>query len=134
VYRSQPDTQFGFVEVPTRVIRTLDDAPLRGEFCGESKVGSRLADVPVRLYDGRLMPIECKVSNRAVNSVKRLNNDAAVKARSWLQEFGTQQIVPVAVLSGVFEVHNVLQAQEAGLTIFWAHAFDEMGAFIDRTR
>ena len=25
------------------------------------------------------MPIECKVSNSAVNSVKRLNNDAAVK-------------------------------------------------------
>lgn len=124
----------GFVEAPTRVIRTLMDAPGRGEFCAEALVGSRKADISVRLYDGRLMAIECKVSNSALNSVKRINNDAAVKAGIWHREFGTNQLVPTAVLSGVFKVLNLVQAQTGGLSLFWAHELHELGAFIESTR
>ena len=80
------------------------------------------------------MPIECKVSNSSTNSVKRLNNDAEVNASIWQREFGTRQIVPVAVLSGVFKVHNLEQAQTGGLTLFWAHKLDDMRAFIESTR
>ena len=43
-------------------------------------LGTRKADVLVGLHDRRLMPIEAKVSNSFTNSIKRLNNDAAVKA------------------------------------------------------
>lgn len=124
----------GFTEVPTRTIRTLTDAPAFGEFCSEALVGSRKADIPVRLYDGRLMAIECKVSNSSTNSVKRINNDAAVKAGIWHREFGTNQVVPTAVLSGVFKVHNLVQAQTGGLVLFWAHELQEMGAFIESTK
>lgn len=124
----------GFLEVRTRNIRTLTDAPGLGEFCAETMVGSRKADIPVRLYDGRLMPIECKVSNSATNSVKRINNDAAVKAGIWHREFGTNQVVPTAVLSGVFKVLNLAQAQTGGLTLFWAHELQELGDFIESTR
>lgn len=123
-----------FTEVPARQIRTLTDAPAPGEFCTESMVGSRKADIPVRLFDGRLMPVECKVSNSSTNSVKRINNDAQVKASVWHREFGTMQVVPVAVLSGVFTVHNLVQAQSAGLTLFWAHKLDAMREFIEATR
>ena len=76
------------------------------------------------------MPIECKVSNSATNSVKRLNNDAAAKASAWIDYFGRGQTVPSAVLSGVFKRHNVVQAQAAGLTIFWAHDLQPLGDFI----
>lgn len=124
----------GMKEVPTRTIKTLADAPGINEFCGESLVGSRKADIPVRLPDGRLMPIECKVSNSSTNSVKRLNNDAAVKGGIWFREFGTQQIVPAALLSGVFNVLNLEQAQAGNLTLFWAHRLVDMGAFIDACR
>jgi hypothetical protein len=127
-------TGMGFVAVRSRTIRTLDDAPARGEFCGESMVGSRKADVPVRLFDGRLMPVECKVSNSALNSVKRINNDAAVKAKTWKFELGVNQVVPVAMLSGVFKVSNLMQAQGDGLTLFWAHKLDSLGEFINATR
>ena len=41
------------------------------------------------------MPIECNVSNSTLNSVKRVKNDAAVKAETWLKDFGTTQVVPV---------------------------------------
>jgi len=126
--------ELGFKQVGTREIRTLADAPAIGEFCVETLVGSRKADVPVRLFDGRLLPIECKVSNSSTNSVKRVNNDAQVKAGIWTREFGTNQIVPAAVLSGVFKVRNLEQAQVGGLTIFWAHELAELGKFINSTK
>lgn len=125
----------GFTRVPARTIENVGALPEAGEFCGESTFGSRKADLVIRLYDGRAMPTECKVSNSSANSVKRLNNDAAVKADTWLKEFGTQTCVPAAVLSGVFKVHNLLAAQnDKGLTVFWAHDLGAMLRFIDSTR
>ena len=80
------------------------------------------------------MAIECKVSNSAVNSVKRLNNDAAAKAKAWLDDFGTQQMVPTAVLSGVYKLHNLVDAQLRGLTLFWAHDLGTLLSWVERTR
>lgn len=125
----------GFIEVERRTIRNMSDAPNIGTFCGESPFGSRKADVVVRLHDGRIMPTEAKVSNSSTNSVKRLNNDAAVKARRWTQEFGTSNVVPAAVLGGVFKLHNLRSAQDSdNLTIFWAHDLDAMARFIADTK
>lgn len=117
-----------FSRVNTRAISTLDDAPKPGEFCSESMLGGRKADLVVRLYDRRVLAIECKVSNSSTNSIKRLNNDAAAKAVAWIQTFGTAQLVPSAMLSGVFKTSNLLAAQHSGLTLWWAHdlaAFQE---------
>ena len=124
----------GLTEVGPREIRTSDDAPGRGSFCGECMFGDRKADLVVQLYDGRLLPIECKVSNSATNSVKRLNNDAAVKAKAWIEQFGTRQTIPTAVLSGVFKKHNLVHAQEDGLAIFWAHNLSPLGDFMTSTK
>ena len=80
------------------------------------------------------MPIECKVSNSSTNSVKRLNNDAAVKAVSWKSDFGTVQVVPAAVLSGVYKLHNLKDAQDRGLTLFWSHDIAELIDWIEATK
>lgn len=126
--------QLGFTEVPTRKIPTISAAPGPGEFCGECLLGSRKGDIIVRLWDQRVMPIECKVSNSSTNSVKRLNNDAAVKATSWKTDFGLRQVVPSAVLSGVYKLHNLSDAQERGLTIFWAQDLKPLTDWIEKTR
>lgn len=123
-----------FQEVPTRTVRVLSDAPAPGQFCRESLFGSRKADFIIGLGDGRKMPLECKVSNSSTNSVKRLNNDAAVKATRWIEEFGTAQTVPAAVLSGVFKRHNLEAAQGVGLYVFWAHDLSELVDFVVGTR
>lgn len=123
----------GFTEVPTRPIPNSASAPEPGEFCAETLFGTRKADVVIRLWDGRTMPLECKVSNSSTNSVKRLNNDAAVKAKIWIHEFGVNNVVPAAMLSGVFKVHNLVSAQADGLTLFWAHDLDAFVEFIDST-
>lgn len=124
----------GFSEVPTRRIQTISHAPSKGEFCGESVLGNRKGDIIVRLWDDRVMPIECKVSNSSTNSVKRLNNDAAVKAVSWKTDFGLRQVVPSAVLSGVYKLHNLRDAQERGLTLFWAHDLTPLTDWIEQTK
>ena len=124
----------GFTEVRPEAIHTIVKGPQALQFCAECQLGERKADVVVRLHDTRLMALECKVSNSSTNSVKRVNNDAAVKAEYWLKVFGTSQVVPAAVLSGVFKVMNLAQAQERGLALFWSHDLDKLGAFIETTR
>lgn len=123
----------GLAKVVSRGIPTFSMAPAPGEFCGESKLGNRKADIVVRLWDERVMPIECKVSNSSLNSVKRLNNDAAAKAVAWVTDFGRRQVVPAAVLSGVFNLHNLLDAQDRGLTIFWAHDLPALTNWVKQT-
>jgi XamI restriction endonuclease len=124
----------GFTEVPARKIVNLSMAPDLGEFCGETDVGARKADICVRLWDGRLMPIECKVSNSSTNSYKRINNDAAVKAVRWREEFGTQNVVPTAVLSGVFALANLTYAQNHDLYLFWSHDLHPLRVFVEAAR
>lgn len=124
----------GFSEVPATAIHTIVNGPQAMQFCAECQLGERKADVVLRLHDTRLMAIECKVSNSSTNSVKRLNNDAAVKAGYWIEQFGTAQIVPAAALAGVFKVLNLEQAQARGLALFWSHDLDKLGTFIRSTR
>jgi hypothetical protein len=118
--------QHGVTKVPTRLVDTFNKAPGVGEFCRESMLGTRKADFLIRLGDQRIMAIECKVSNSSTNSVKRLNNDAAAKAEAWISQFGTRNVVPVAVLSGVYKLHNLVDAQHRGLTLYWAHDLHEL--------
>ncbi len=124
----------GFTEAPAVAINTIVKGPQTMQFCAECRLGERKADVVVRLHDTHLMAIECKVSNSATNSVKRLNNDAAVKAEYWIKQFGIAQVVPVAALAGVFKLLNLEQAQARGLSLIWSHDLDKLGAFIESTR
>lgn len=126
----------GFTEVsiPGGLIGTLGDAPQPGQFCREVIFGERKADIVVGLWDRRTMPIECKVSNSSTNSVKRLNNDAAIKAEVWIKDFGSLQVVPAATLSGVYKLRNLLQAQHRGLALYWAHRLSDLTEWIDGTR
>lgn len=124
----------GFKAVPSRDILLLDRAPNPGEFCGESKLGDTRADLVIRLPDRRVMAIECKVSNSAVNSFKRVNHEAVGKAVKWLRAFGDRATVPSAVLSGVFNPSNLEAAQRAGLSLFWVFRLDDLADFIKATK
>src|SRR5262245_28101796 len=48
--------------------------------------------------------------------------------------FGIDQVAPVAMLSGVLKVSNLVKAHGEGLTMFWAHRLDAMRSFIEATR
>ena len=47
---------------------------------------------------------------------------------------GTAQVVPIAVLAGVFNLLNLEQAQDRGLALFWSHDLDRLGEFVGSTK
>ncbi len=122
-----------FAEVGRRDIPLLRDAPAPGKFCPESKLGDSRADLVVGLYDRRVLALECKASNSEVNSFKCVNHEAAGKARAWIAAFGQRQVVPGAVLSGVFNSDNLATAQGERLALFWLHRLDDLQVFIETT-
>ena len=120
----------GFIEAAARDIQLLEAAPGPADFCGETRLGTSRADFVVRHSVGRVIPIECKVSNSAVNSFKRINHEAVGKDRAWLAGLGRRQIVPVAVISGVLNPANRESAQAEGLSTIWSHRLGELAVFI----
>lgn len=126
-------TGIGLMEVPRRTISNLRDAPGPGEFCPESMLGRAKADLVIGLWDNRVMALECKVSNSYVNSIKRLNREATGKAVNWLSRFGQDQVVPGAVISGVFDLPSLLLAQDE-LAIFWAHDLKALTDWVKATK
>ena len=122
-------------EVRAREIPIVTAAPKPGQFCGESRLAGTRADVIARLRDGRVMAIECKVSNSAVNSYKRLVHDTGGKAAHWYDQLGRAQVIPVAVLSGVYNTTNLKDVQEnKGVYLFWQHRLTDLAAFVKRVR
>lgn len=123
-------TAAGFREVPRPNAIHVVDALDRGCFCREVEVAGTKSDMPVRLRDGRLLAIECKVSNSYTNSVKRLIRETGGKAARWQSAFG-RQVVTAAVLAGVFKLKNLQEAQDQHhITVFWEHDLDALAAFV----
>ncbi len=126
---------YGYTEIPRpkrRHIESLDNVA-RGEFTRNALLAGKDCDVAVRLNDGRLLAIECKVSNSSVNSIKRLINDAGGKADIWAKNFGAQ-VVTAAVLAGVFELVNLVDVQKThGVFLVWEHDLAPLKKFLDDT-
>lgn len=128
-------TSIGFTEIPPTTIANSSQGPMVGQFCGETMVVGGKADVVVKLFDGRLMPVECKVSNSETNSYKRLIHDCGEKALSWVQNLGPANCLPAAVLSGCYSLGNLKKAQsEMSLTLIWSHDFAPLGEFLEQTK
>jgi hypothetical protein len=102
----------------------------RGSFSRERKVGGAKCDIPIRLADGRLLAVECKVSNGPKNSWKRLQREVGGKSERWKQEYGSQ-VVTAALLAGVFDLRCLIVAQnEQDVFLFWQHDLHDLTAFI----
>ena len=121
----------GYTEVPKHDIPNASMAPKIGTFMGETPLAGAKADVVTTLADGRIMAIECKVSNSTVNSYKRIVHDTGGKATIWYNQLGRANIVPSAVLSGVFSVANCEIVQnDKDVFLFWDHRLDDLKDFI----
>ncbi|MGP2490317.1 XamI family restriction endonuclease [Mesorhizobium sp. PUT5] len=122
---------FGYTEVPKHDIPNASVAPAIGTFMGETPLAGAKADVVTRLADGRIMAIECKVSNSSVNSYKRLVHDTGGKATIWYSQLGRANLVPCAVLNGVFSVANCETVQnDKDVYLFWDHRLNDLRDFI----
>lgn len=110
-------------------IETPKHWPQERTFFGECSVYQRKCDLLIGIADGRIVAVEAKDSSSVVNSVKRVLNDTAAKARHW-QVMAGKEIVPVALLSGVFGAAHLAAAQSSGLYLVWAHDLDSFADWL----
>lgn len=103
--------------------------PAFPHFYGECTVYGRKVDLFIALKSGVMIALEAKDSSSALNSTKRLLNDTAAKAKHYQAAAG-RNVISVALLSGVFKVADLAQAQAAKLYLVWAHDLDEFVAWI----
>ena len=121
----------GWQEAPQRPIRALDDLP-RGHFCRETDVWGMECDVAVRLHDGRLLALECRVSHSGTAFAKRLIREIAAKAFLWRAVGGQDGVITGAVLAGVYELKDLREAQNRDhVVLFWEHDLTRLMHFIN---
>jgi hypothetical protein len=98
------------------------------------KLSGTNMDVPVRLKQnhptGQLfLAIECKVSNSSLNSRKRLI-EVARKRDVWDHSGLPYSFRTAGVLSGVFSVERLVEAQRTGVFLFWEHRLSDLTNFL----
>lgn len=81
-------------------IKRISHFPEAGTYMRQTALGGHNADYVIRLFDGRLLALECKASNSAVNGFKRLNKEVVVDAGDWHREFGHSSVVAAAAIRG----------------------------------
>lgn len=118
---------------PLESIDSVEDLPGPGTFMREVTLGGHNADFVIGLHDRRRLALECKSSNSAINSRKRLNKEVCSDAAAWADQFGNQ-VVTGAALRGVFAPHYVADAQKTPLLIFWSHRLEDLKDFIEAAR
>ena len=89
--------------------------------------------MPVRLRDGRLLGLECKVSNGPKNSWKRLNREVGGKAERWKGEFGSQRVVGRRGCWPACSTWSCLESaqREQGVYLFWQHDLASLYEYLE---
>ncbi|UWQ31304.1 XamI family restriction endonuclease [Leisingera sp. M527] len=83
-------------------------------------------DIACGLKQGIVAAMECKVTNDATNSVKRVN-DILKKAKAWKDHWGSF-VETAALLQGVIKPSDVQRLTDDGVMVFWSH---DLNAFSD---
>jgi len=91
---------------------------------------SHEVDLAIGLSGGRILALECKVSNDRTNSVKRVN-DVLKKAEAWRTKWG-QFVVTGALLEGVFSEKEPRRLLDSGVELFWSHRLECFQDWITR--
>jgi XamI restriction endonuclease len=126
----------GLVEVDrplkrkTGHIEMIDDLD-KGTFSVECVLHGMKCDVPVRLPDGLLMPIECKVNSGQKNGWKRVSREVEGKAARWREKFGSASVVIGIMLDGNFDLGTLTRFQDEGYFIFWGHDPHRLVEFVN---
>ncbi|MCV2866921.1 XamI family restriction endonuclease [Albidovulum sediminicola] len=72
--------------------------------------------------------MECKVTNDATNSVKRIN-DVLKKAAAWKAHWGSF-VETAALLQGVIKPEDVQRLTDEGVRVFWSHDLDAFARWV----
>jgi hypothetical protein len=85
-------------------------------------------DIACGLKGSVVAAMECKVTNDATNSVKRIN-DVLKKAAAWKTHYGSF-VETAALLQGVIKPSDVQRLTDEGVHVFWSHDLPAFASWI----
>jgi XamI-like restriction endonuclease len=126
----------GYHKVTRRSIASREALPAPGQFSRNSNVkptGSGLrntqATFVIRRHDGHAIVLASRVSGSYLNARKRLTNETEPRCRVWRETLGAET-TSGAILSGVFTLEQLEDAQESKLHLWWFHTPGPLLAYI----
>lgn len=122
------------VAPPATLMDPIEEMPPGSYATASSRLAETNMDIPVRLKDGHgtgllFLALEAKVSNSGLNSRKRLL-EVLRKRERWDASGKLYRFRTGAVLAGVYDVRRLVEAQDAGVFLFWEHRLSDLTEFL----
>lgn len=119
---------------PATLTDPIEEMPPGSYATASRRLAETNMDIPIRLPDGHgtglvFLALEAKVSNSALNSRKRLL-EVLRKRERWDASGKLYRFRTGAVLAGVYDVRRLIEAQDAGVFLFWEHRLGDLTAFL----
>lgn len=123
----------GWTKLPASPLDTRGTLPARHfmhktRFATASKAAQEV-DIAIGLTGSIVLATECKVSNDATNSIKRVN-DVLKKAKAWKDHWGSF-VKTASLLQGVIAAKDVHRLLDEGVEVFWSHDLPALESWID---
>lgn len=113
----------GWTKLPSKLIDTRAAVPtlhfMHKTRFATATTAAQEVDIACGLQNSYVLAMECKVTNDATNSVKRIN-DVLKKATAWKDHWGSF-VMTAALLQGVIAAKDVQRLSDAGVHVFWSH-------------
>lgn len=122
--------QAGWTRLPSAPVSTLADLPAK-QFMHKTLFATggtqpKEVDIACGLGKTAVLAMECKVSNDATNSIKRMD-EVLNKAQAWKVRWG-MSVETAALLQGVIAPKEMHRLMTFDVRIFWSH---RLGDFMD---
>lgn len=95
----------------------------------KTRTATKEVDIACGVNPSLLMAMECKVSNDATNSVKRVS-DVMDKTKAWNDKWGGF-IQTAALLQGVVAYKDVARLLDSDVLVFWSHDLQPLSDWLD---
>ncbi len=122
----------GWSRSPSSTVNNGSDLPPR-HFMRKTRCKTRTAtkevDIACGVNPSLIMAMECKVSNDATNSVKRVS-DVMDKTKAWNDQWGGF-IQTAALLQGVIAFKDVARLLDSDVLVFWSHDLQPLADWLD---
>lgn len=95
----------------------------------KTRTATKEVDIACGVNPSLIMAMECKVSNDATNSVKRVS-DVMDKTKAWNDQWGGF-IQTAALLQGVVAYKDVARLLDSDVLVFWSHDLEPLAEWLD---
>jgi len=123
----------GWTKVPSVAVSNPADLAaqhfMRKTRCKSSNTATKEVDIACGVTANLIMAMECKVSNDATNSVKRVS-DVMDKTKAWKEQWGGF-IQTAALLQGVVAYKDVARLLNSNVLVFWSHDLEPLSKWLD---